>query len=111
MIDLLILFVLSIAFFVLGLFVSFGKGNILIIGYNSMPEEEKEKYNIKKIGRVIGPIIIITSVLLFVFAIISCLIDAGTLSLKVKAPFLIVLLVLIVGGLIFSLNFINKQKK
>ncbi len=31
-----------------------GKGNFLIAGYNTLDKEEKDKYNIKTLGKVVG---------------------------------------------------------
>lgn len=42
----------AILFIVLGILVKYGKMYFLIAGYNTMPKEEKEKYNIEGIATV-----------------------------------------------------------
>ena len=42
----------AILFIVLGILVKYGKMYWLIAGYNTMPKEEKEKYNIERIANV-----------------------------------------------------------
>jgi len=42
----------SILFIVLGILIKYGKMYWLIAGYNTMPKEEKEKYNIEGIANV-----------------------------------------------------------
>ncbi len=42
----------SILFIVLGILIKHGKMYFLIAGYNTMPKEEKEKYNIEGIATV-----------------------------------------------------------
>jgi hypothetical protein len=41
---------IAILFIVLGILVKYGKMYFLIAGYNTMPKDEKEKYNIKGIA-------------------------------------------------------------
>ena len=42
----------AILFIVLGILIKYGKMYWLIAGYNTMPKEEKEKYNIEGIANV-----------------------------------------------------------
>ena len=47
----------AILFIVLGILIKYGKMYFLIAGYNTMPKEEKEKYNIEGIiGNQANPI-------------------------------------------------------
>jgi uncharacterized membrane protein len=41
---------IAILFIILGILIKYGKMYFLIAGYNTMPKEEKEKYNIKGIA-------------------------------------------------------------
>lgn len=43
-----------IIFIVLGILIKYGKMYWLIAGYNTMPKEEKEKYDIKGIANLFG---------------------------------------------------------
>ena len=42
----------AILFIVLGILIKYGKMYFLIAGYNTMPKEEKEKYNVEGIATV-----------------------------------------------------------
>tara|TARA_R100000541_G_scaffold49378_1_gene56547 strand:+ start:908 stop:1216 length:309 start_codon:yes stop_codon:yes gene_type:complete len=46
--------VAAIIFIVLGILIKYGKMYWLIAGYNTMPKEEKEKYDIKGIANLFG---------------------------------------------------------
>jgi hypothetical protein len=46
--------VAAIIFIVLGILIKYGKMYFLIAGYNTMPREEKEKYNIEGIASLFG---------------------------------------------------------
>ncbi|WP_119058545.1 DUF3784 domain-containing protein [Candidatus Ornithobacterium hominis] len=46
--------VAAIIFIVLGILIKYGKMYWLVAGYNTMPKEEKEKYNIKGIANLFG---------------------------------------------------------
>ena len=46
--------VTAIIFIVLGFLIKYGKMYWLIAGYNTMPKEEKEKYDIKGIANLFG---------------------------------------------------------
>lgn len=62
--------VTAIIFIVLGILIKYGKMYFLIAGYNTMPREDKEKYNIAGIATLFGNVmfgmalIIITSYLI-----------------------------------------------
>jgi TRAP-type C4-dicarboxylate transport system permease large subunit len=43
---------IAILFIVLGILIKYGKMYFLMAGYNTMPKEEKEKYDIKGIANV-----------------------------------------------------------
>ena len=57
--DLIIIFILSIAFFVCGMLLLYGKGTFLIAGLNTASKEEKEKWNEKKIATILGTFLLI----------------------------------------------------
>ncbi|PWH82069.1 hypothetical protein DIS18_12450 [Algibacter marinivivus] len=44
--------IVAILFIVLGILIKYGKMYWLVAGYNTMPKEEKEKYNIEGIANV-----------------------------------------------------------
>ena len=57
--ELTIVFVLSIVFFVCGMLLLYGKGAFLIAGLNTASKEEKEKWNEKKIATILGTFLLI----------------------------------------------------
>lgn len=63
-------YIIIIVFAVLAFIFFSGKGSWLIAGYNTMSDEEREKYNYKRLCRVMGCCMIVIDVLL----IISCVI-------------------------------------
>lgn len=50
----LILWIITIIFFIITLVLLSGKGANLIAGFNSLPPEKKKKYNKKKLSRRVG---------------------------------------------------------
>ncbi len=44
----------AIIFIILGVLIKYGKMYFLIAGYNTMPKNEKEKYDIESIAKVFG---------------------------------------------------------
>ncbi|RIW38935.1 DUF3784 domain-containing protein [Bacillus salacetis] len=53
--------ILFLAFITLGIFLMNGKGASLIAGYNTLPKEEKEKYDEPALCRFMGKMIFVLS--------------------------------------------------
>lgn len=53
-------------FFLMGVGFLLGKGKFLLFRYNKMPEEERQKYDLRKMLRFVGYIALIGSVYLIV---------------------------------------------
>ena len=51
---------------VIGVIILAGKGDMLIAGYNTASEEEKEKVNIKRLRLLIGGLLVIIAPLFFI---------------------------------------------
>ena len=51
---------------VIGVIILAGKGDMLIAGYNTASEEEKEKVNIKRLRLLIGGLLVIIAPLCFI---------------------------------------------
>ena len=71
MLLLIICGVLGIKFLVLSIYFLTGRGWFLLAGYNTMPKDEKEKYDSKALCKFIGKITLIISLLSFVLGIES----------------------------------------
>ncbi|MBQ2923440.1 MAG: DUF3784 domain-containing protein [Tyzzerella sp.] len=54
--------------FVLAIIILTGKGDNLIAGYNTSTEEEKEKYNIKRVRICVGGMLLILTPIMLMFA-------------------------------------------
>lgn len=51
---------------VIGVIILAGKGDMLIAGYNTASEEEKEKVNIKRLRLLIGGLLVVIAPLFFI---------------------------------------------
>ena len=59
------LIIISVPLLVLGIVILIGKGDNLIAGYNTASEEEREKYDIKRLRGLIGGLLIILAPMTF----------------------------------------------
>ncbi|GLO64500.1 MULTISPECIES: DUF3784 domain-containing protein [Oceanobacillus] len=50
--------VITAVFIILGLFLSSGKGSFLIAGFNTLPKEDKQKYNSVALCKFMGKIML-----------------------------------------------------
>ena len=64
----ILLLIISFIVFVLATIILMGKGDNLIAGYNTSTEEDKEKYNIKRVRICIGGMLLILSPITLMFA-------------------------------------------
>ena len=60
----IVLIVIIILFLLLAIFLMYGKGSFLIAGYNTLSQEEKEKYDQKALCRSVGKLL---------FSIVFCM--------------------------------------
>lgn len=66
-----IVYILSAIFLVLSIILLSGKGGFLIAGYNTASDEEKAKYDEKKLCRVMGIMMLLITVLTVLLAILN----------------------------------------
>ena len=64
----ILLLIISLIVLVLAVIILSGKGDNLIAGYNTSTEEDKEKYNIKRVRICIGGMLLILSPAMLLFA-------------------------------------------
>ena len=64
----ILLLIISLIVLVFAIIILTGKGDKLIAGYNTSTEEEKEKYNIKRVRICIGGMLLILSPIMLMFA-------------------------------------------
>ena len=60
-----IIILLAAALLIMGIIVLIGKGDNLIAGYNLATEEEKKKYNVKRLRFLIGGLLIVLAPLTY----------------------------------------------
>ena len=64
----ILLLIISLIVLVLAVIILSGRGDNLIAGYNTSTEEDKEKYNIKRVRICIGGMLLILSPITLMFA-------------------------------------------
>ena len=57
--SIIVIGIVALMLIVMGIVILAGKGDNLIAGYNTASKEEKEKYDIKKVRRLIGGLLIV----------------------------------------------------
>lgn len=67
-VQFILLLIISLIVFVLAIIILTGKGDNLIAGYNTSTEEEKEKYNIKRVRICVGGMLLILTPIMLLFA-------------------------------------------
>lgn len=67
----IILLILSVIFGIMSISLLLGKGSCLISGYNTANEEEKGKYNEKKLCRTIGIMLLLIAIATGLLAIVN----------------------------------------
>lgn len=60
----IILIVTAAILVIMGIIILIGKGDNLIAGYNSVSDEEKSQYNIKRLRGLIGALLVFISLML-----------------------------------------------
>ena len=95
---------LLVGILVLFLGISFikGKNLNLMAGYNSMSETEKANTDIDKIGKITGKTLILCSVLMFAFSVISFMCAFEIVSKSVFLISLVIFIISVVAVTIFS---------
>lgn len=69
----LTLLILAILLVLLGIILLAGKGSFLIAGLNTMPQKERDKYNIPNITRFVGRLLLICGFILLAIYIVGLL--------------------------------------
>ncbi len=88
-----------------------GKSTNLISGYNRASEEEKAKYNEKKLCNGLGIITTIIAVLEFSLAFISYLVLRGTITMGAMRIFIAVYTVIIIAAVAAYIAYSNTKCK
>lgn len=59
---------ISLVLLILAIIILLGKGDNLIAGYNTATKAERETYNIRRVRICIGGMLVVVSLLMFIFA-------------------------------------------
>lgn len=102
---------LGVIFAVTAVFSFCGKSANLISGYNRASEEEKAKYDEKKLCNGLGIITAIIAVLEFSFAFISYLVLRGTITMGSMRIFIAVYMVIIIAAVAAYIAYTNTKCK
>ncbi|MDV0445066.1 hypothetical protein MmiAt1_06210 [Methanimicrococcus sp. At1] len=96
-------FLVPVLLLALAVYFFSGRGAFLISGYNTLPKEEKEKYNLKELTRLMG-----------IFALVIAVLIAVTLYFGIIAGNMMWALVGLISVVIFTLLwmfYLNTNKK
>lgn len=85
-----------------------GKGSWLIAGYNTASEEEKAKYDKKKLCPSMGTLCFITAVLIFIMTYFCFQVETGILQEKSLLIVAIVFCTAIVCAIVVEIIYVNK---
>lgn len=70
-VGLIMAIIIGLLFIIMALVLLTGRGSFLIAGYNTLPKEEKEKFNTKALCRFMGKILLPIGLLIPILAINS----------------------------------------
>ena len=103
--------VLATLFLILSVFLFQGKGSWLIAGYNTASEEEKAKYDKKKLCKGVSGITLITSVMLYVTAYLAYRVESGLMEERKMLPFALIFVAVIFLSVALYFVYIEKKCK
>jgi len=103
--------ILALLCLVMSVFLFMGKGAWLIAGYNTMPREEREQYDTKKMCRAVGVVLVVCALLLIGMAYFIYRVEQGTLAENSLLPFTAVFIIAVVASIVWAGIYINKHAK
>ncbi|MBB2184114.1 DUF3784 domain-containing protein [Lachnospiraceae bacterium MD1] len=81
-----------------GLFVRIFKTAGLIAGYNTLPAKEKAKYNVKKLSKYVGNLLIFSSLILLLGALLAYITNIDLIVVSISwALYIIVIIVSVIS--------------
>ena len=90
----IVIIIIAALLLVMGIVILIGKGDNLIAGYNTASEEERAKYNVKKLRGLIGGFIILLAPLMVLFLAVNLSRHAGFEFAAVTTLLAIILIIL-----------------
>ena len=107
----IIILILALIFFIISIFLFFGKGKWLIAGYNTMSRENRKKYDERKLCKTVSILCMECCVLLCVMAYLGYGVDSGLMDQTVLFWFGLVFLIAVIVTIIVVGVYINKKAK
>ena len=89
--------IISVILFVLAVVVLMGKGDNLIAGYNTASEEERRRYNIVRLRRVIAGVNFLIAIMMLAYAFVVNETDETSLLLTTIVFPIVVVAICIIG--------------
>ncbi len=111
MITEIIILIIALLFLTAGIFLLCGKGKRLIAGYNTLSEDEKKKYDEKKVCSAAGVICIICCVFLCTIAYMGYKAESGIMSETDMLIPIFILLAVLIAAVIAAGVYIRKKAK
>ena len=99
----LIVYILVALLAIIGIIILSGKGDKLIAGYNTASQEEKEKYDVKRLRLIFG--------LLSLLLAPSCFLLTIRDTLSGQIAFFTIVVILVVVSLILANTWAKKKRK
>ena len=106
-----ILIVIAAVIAILSVLLFLGKGSQLIAGYNMLPEQEKAKFDKRKLCRGTGFVCLITSIMLFIMAYLGHKVDSGSMDESAMVPFAIIFIMVIFIAVGANIYYTSKKCK
>lgn len=107
----IIILILALIFFIISIFLFFGKGKWLIAGYNTMSRENRKKYDERRLCKAVSILCMECCVLLCVMAYLGYGVDSGLMDQTVLFWFGLVFLIAVIVTIIVVGVYINKKAK
>ncbi len=107
----IILLVMALVFLVMAIFLLMGKGAWLIAGYNTASQEERDKYDEKKLCRATGLICLLCAVLMCVLAWLGYRVETGAMTESEMLPYGLGSSALILLSVLATLIYCNTKAK
>ena len=88
----IIVYILTALFLIMGILVIIGKGDKLIAGYNTASEEERAAYNIKRLRALVGGLLVAEVPMMFLLGKESMTASFSFMAFTLVACFVVVIL-------------------
>lgn len=111
MIGSIMTLVIALIFLILSIVLFCGKGGWLIAGYNTMDDEEKQKFDEKKLCKAAGFVCLVCCIMLCVMSYMGYKVDSGLTDENKMIPFVIVFIVVIVVSIVAAGIYMNNYAK